>query len=158
AGPAANAAIAAALFVGGAVLALTPLGGAALAAAGALGMIAKINVGLALFNMLPLPQLDGGKVVIGLLPQRLYQKWIRNDRVHPEYRSIFTKLYEGPSWLLNLIGIDAQGRVNLATQAVSLGVFVVAALAGWFWLGVPALFIMLVCSYDYYCIREKIQN
>lgn len=35
------------------------------------------NVGLALFNLLPVPPLDGSKVLEGLLPQRLLAPWQR---------------------------------------------------------------------------------
>ena len=156
AGPAMNAALAVAALASLALL--TPLHLIGAAAAGVLLTFAKVNGALAVFNMIPLPQLDGGKVLVGLLPQKLYQKWTANRRLPQEYQSTFTKLYEGPSTLLNYIGIDGQGKVNLVTRLITIGVFAGFAVAGWAWLGAPVLLLMLVCSYDYYCIREKIQN
>jgi Zn-dependent protease len=35
----------------------------------------RINVGLAIFNIIPIPPLDGSKVVAGLLPPHLYEQY-----------------------------------------------------------------------------------
>ena len=39
-----------------------------------------INLLLAVFNMLPLPPLDGGRIAVGLLPPRLAQQLVRIER------------------------------------------------------------------------------
>lgn len=36
-----------------------------------------INIGLALFNLIPLPPLDGGRIAVGLLPVPLGRRWAR---------------------------------------------------------------------------------
>jgi Zn-dependent protease len=40
-----------------------------------------VNLVLGLFNLLPIPPLDGGRIAVGLLPQRLAQTWARLERV-----------------------------------------------------------------------------
>lgn len=46
-------------------------------------MVMWMNVGLALFNMLPVPPLDGSRVVEGLLPYRMRGMWERVLQVGP---------------------------------------------------------------------------
>ncbi len=38
------------------------------------------NLVLGLFNLLPIPPLDGGRIVVGLLPERLADAWARLER------------------------------------------------------------------------------
>jgi Zn-dependent protease len=38
------------------------------------------NLVLGLFNLLPIPPLDGGRIVVGLLPERLAMAWARLER------------------------------------------------------------------------------
>ena len=40
-----------------------------------------INLVLGLFNLLPIPPLDGGRIVVGLLPAPLAQVWARLERL-----------------------------------------------------------------------------
>jgi len=39
-----------------------------------------LNLALAVFNMLPIPPLDGSKVLAAFLPDKIYIKWIRLER------------------------------------------------------------------------------
>jgi Zn-dependent protease len=39
------------------------------------------NLVLGLFNLLPIPPLDGGRIAVGLLPLQLARRWARLERV-----------------------------------------------------------------------------
>ena len=39
------------------------------------------NLVLGLFNLLPIPPLDGGRIAVGLLPLRLARVWARLERL-----------------------------------------------------------------------------
>ena len=43
----------------------------------------RMNVGLALFNLLPVPPLDGSRIVAWLLPYRLQQQWHQLEQFAP---------------------------------------------------------------------------
>ncbi len=40
----------------------------------------QVNIGLAIFNLVPIPPLDGSKVVAGLLPESLLPTWLQVER------------------------------------------------------------------------------
>jgi Zn-dependent protease len=40
----------------------------------------QVNLVLGLFNLIPIPPLDGSRVVGGFLPRRAYEKWVTLDR------------------------------------------------------------------------------
>jgi Zn-dependent protease len=65
-------------------LALHPVGyvGSGVADILATGLIEFIafNIVLGLFNLLPIPPLDGGRIVVGLLPEPLALRWARLER------------------------------------------------------------------------------
>ncbi len=158
AGPATNLLIAGLAF---AAAALLPAGG--VLAVVALGL-AKMNLALSAFNMLPLPQLDGGKILASVFPEGAYTKWVFNPRVQRGYQSVFRRLYEGPSniltWLADSMGVRTQKGVNRLANTVTftaLAAFYAAAYFS-FGLGLPLLFLALPCSYDYWCIHEKVRS
>ncbi len=48
--------------------------------AGFVGYFIMSNLVLGLFNLLPIPPLDGGRIAVGLLPLRLAMAWARMER------------------------------------------------------------------------------
>lgn len=73
--------------------------------------LAYINIGLALFNLIPIPPLDGSKIVAAILPDSVYNKLIRYEKfglvllfvfiifgfdmiIDPIHASIFNSMYE----------------------------------------------------------------
>ena len=44
------------------------------------GYIAQINVSLAVFNLVPVPPLDGSKLLFAVLPDKLYYKFMQYER------------------------------------------------------------------------------
>ncbi len=108
-GPLSNLALAAVVsfiwqvsgFVGGEIVANTLL------------VFIYLNIALLFFNLIPIPPLDGFRVLLGILPESLAQQWARVGQVGP-------LLLFGLILIGNFIpGIDILGRVVVApTQAV----------------------------------------
>lgn len=68
-------------------------------------IIVFVNLGLMLFNLLPIPPLDGSKVIYTILPYRLKAKWLQ---------------FESVSFIL-LIILALSGILNFIFQFVLLG-------------------------------------
>jgi Zn-dependent protease len=63
-----------------------------------------INLGLGLFNLLPIPPLDGGRIVVGLLPERAAQTWARLERAGIVV--VLLLIFVLPALLRDLFGIN----------------------------------------------------
>jgi len=78
----------------------------------------RMNVGLALFNMLPVPPLDGSRIVAWLLPYRLQQQWHQLEQFAPFLLiGIFWfggRLVSGPIYYVTDLLLDLARTVALA--------------------------------------------
>jgi Zn-dependent protease len=85
-----------------------------------------LNLMLGIFNLLPIPPLDGGRVAVGLLPLPLARVWARLER----YGLLFVLLLvAGPS-LLHAVGIEFNPLSDTLGPAVEWATGVVLDLAG----------------------------
>lgn len=64
---------------------------------------AYINVSLAVFNLLPIPPLDGSKIIAGILPKELYYKYMQYERyvMIAVIILLFTGIIDGPLYKLD---------------------------------------------------------
>ena len=60
---------------------------------GIAGVVVLINIVLAFFNLIPVPPLDGSKIIASLLPYRLYMKWAQFEAVASGYGLLFTFIF-----------------------------------------------------------------
>ena len=94
-----------------------------------LGNSILINLVLAVFNMLPLPPLDGGRVAVGLLPKRLGEQLARLERVG--FLIVLLLLFVVPL-VGNAFGLDWNLLVWLLGAPVDVLFRLVMVLAGHF--------------------------
>jgi Zn-dependent protease len=81
-----------------------------------------INLVLALFNLLPIPPLDGGRIVVGLLPLRLARRWAQLERVGILLVLfgvfILPQLLAGLGWHVDPVGAALRDVLPRATALV----------------------------------------
>jgi Zn-dependent protease len=96
--------------------------------AAAVGIFIDLNLALAIFNLFPLPPLDGGRIAVGLLPLRLAKLWAGLE----PYGIVFVLLLIAVPPVLRTQGIDIDPLGSV------LGPAMVRLQDGIFWLaGVP---------------------
>lgn len=80
---------------------------------GFLGQVVILNIGLGLFNLLPIPPLDGSKVLFALLPDRAYLKLMRYERYGMLVLLLLVFFDVGSDVLSNAIGTVFSALWNL---------------------------------------------
>jgi Zn-dependent protease len=126
AGPGMNIALA---FLSGLLLHLVPdppWPGARLAGEFLVNSV-QINVLLAVFNMLPLPPMDGGRVAVGLLPDALARPLARLEKYG---MVILLALLIGLPWVGSLVGLNLNLVTWIVVPVAERIVDLIAALAG----------------------------
>lgn len=67
---------------------------------------AILSIGLGLFNLVPIPPLDGSKILFSFLPERAYYTLMRYERFGMLLLLVIVWLDLGGSYLANVIGIE----------------------------------------------------
>lgn len=76
----------------------------------------SINIGLGVFNLIPLPPLDGSKIIMPFLPYKAKQFFINNEQI---FYIVFVLL-----WITGLAGIIITPAIN----GISKGIFALGKL------------------------------
>ena len=114
AGPVSNFLLALALlFIASLLSAFAPVNGVVLGLFSFCANTAVLSIGLGLFNLVPIPPLDGSKVLFSLLPERAYYTLMRYERYGMAVLLLLVWLDVGSSYLSNAIYIVYQWMAGL---------------------------------------------
>lgn len=104
AGPASNLLLALLLLVAASLLAaLAPVNAAVVGLFTFLNSTAILSIGLGLFNLIPIPPLDGSKVLFSFLPEKAYYALMRYERYGMAVLLLLVWLDVGGSYLSDAI-------------------------------------------------------
>jgi Zn-dependent protease len=73
----------------------------------------QVNVVLGIFNLIPIPPLDGSRIVGGFLPDNLYYQWAQLDRFGPFFILAIFFIFREPFFTVLQKGFVAVSRVLL---------------------------------------------
>ena len=62
-------------------------------------MAFQVNVVLGIFNLVPIPPLDGSRVLGGFLPREAYERWVELDRYGMVFILLIMFVFQGPFFL-----------------------------------------------------------
>lgn len=74
-----------------------------------------INTGLALFNLIPVPPLDGSKIIGALIPEKYYYTYLRFEK----FGIIFLLILLATGLLNNFLNQTMQGYINLIEKTAA---------------------------------------
>ncbi len=85
-----------------------------------ISLIISINIGLGIFNLIPLPPLDGSKIIIPFLPYNA-KEWFRSNELIFYYIFVLIWITGLASYIISpAINIVTSGVMKLATMIVGL--------------------------------------
>ena len=114
AGPVSNFLLALALlFIASLLSAFAPVNGVVLGLFSFCASTAVLSIGLGLFNLVPIPPLDGSKVLFSILPEKAYYTLMRYERYGMAVLLLLVWLDVGSSYLSNAIYIVYQWMAGL---------------------------------------------
>ncbi len=80
--------------------------------------IISVNIGLGIFNLIPLPPLDGSKIIMPFLPYKVKEWFVNNEQL---FSLIFVIL-----WITGITGIIISPIINSVTKGIlALGSLVI---------------------------------
>lgn len=76
-------------------------------------MAFQVNVVLGIFNLVPVPPLDGSRVLGGFLPREAYARWVELDRYGMIFILLLLFVFQGPFFTVLGGGFSLVSRVLL---------------------------------------------
>lgn len=73
----------------------------------------QVNVVLGIFNLVPVPPLDGSRVLGGFLPREAYARWVELDRYGMIFILLLLFVFQGPFFTVLRGAFDVVSRVLL---------------------------------------------
>lgn len=86
-----------------------------------LNIIALINIGLGLFNLLPIPPLDGSKVLFSILPAKSYFAYMRYEQFGMILLMMFICFGAFDGFLITARRSVINGMIEIISRILSLG-------------------------------------